>query len=112
MRHGSDCWAVGTQARSARPFAAATVALTGALALAAGSAPPAMAQQAGQTAGVTHGDMSSGSGGARPDSPARGGVGSAPGASALPASPQRDEGARAAIPPDDASHSATPPPPG
>lgn len=57
-----------------------------ALLLGTGAA-PARAQQGGQApAGqaAPSGDMSSGAGGVRPNSPAQGGVGSAPGASAEP----------------------------
>ncbi len=62
-----------------------TLLMLGGLGLSAATGSPLRAQEAGRTpaaTGATSGDMASGTGGARPDAPARGGVASRPDASA------------------------------
>lgn len=62
-----------------------TLLMLGSLGLGTATGSPLRAQEAGRTpgaTGITSGDMASGTGGARPNAPAQGGVASRPDASA------------------------------
>lgn len=81
--------------------------LAAALVLAIGVSPlPVRARQAATASGTPSGDMASGSGGARPDAPAQGGVRSAPGASAGTPAPPHDKSAPAGTSAGEGAHAA------